>query len=114
MGPSLGEQEPNVNVFFIYFVVHTYSTLVQADKKPHAPYETTLSSWIIFTSALGSILFAFDAALVPAATPPITTILFFLLVDTCIGIIDIQCNENLQRFSLKLSSFRIPSIAAYL
>ena len=48
---------------------------------PHAPYETKLSSWIIFTSALGSILFAFDAALVPAATPPITTILFFLLVD---------------------------------
>ena len=52
--------------------------------------------------------------LVPAATPPITTILFFLLVDMCIGIIDIQGNENLQRFSLKLSSFRIPSIAAYL
>jgi hypothetical protein len=45
---------------------------------------TALSSWIIFTSALGSILFAFDAALVPAATSPITTILFFLLVDMCI------------------------------
>jgi len=53
--------------------------------------------------------------LVPAATPPITTILFFLLVDMCIGIIDIQGNENLQCFCfLKLSSFRIPSIAAYL
>jgi len=28
----------------------------------------------------------------------------------CIGIIDIEGNENLQRFSLNLSSFRILSI----
>jgi hypothetical protein len=47
---------------------------------PHAPYETTFSSWIIFTFASGSILLAFDAALAPAATPPITATLFFLLV----------------------------------
>ncbi|MGB6591940.1 MAG: hypothetical protein WBE68_10575 [Candidatus Nitrosopolaris sp.] len=33
--------------------------------EPSAGYQE-----IIFTSALGSILFAFDAALVPAATPP--------------------------------------------
>ncbi|MGC2571325.1 MAG: hypothetical protein WA364_07420 [Candidatus Nitrosopolaris sp.] len=66
---------------------------------------TNLNPKVYYTIRSGAV----DAALVPAATPPITTTLFFLLVDMCIGIIDIQGNENLQRFGLKLSSFRIPS-----
>src|SRR5215831_12063003 len=87
---------------------------------PHAPYETTLSSWIIFTSALGSILFAFDAALVPAATPPMTIILFFLLVDNYVylskraSIISILYYYYCTHDTLNFSSFPVVFTAFFI